>query len=246
MWRSTASSLRPTGLDSTSVTLVVLPAVSISNVTVTCPLDASGSVLKPARADRLVQHVVRAREPLAAQLRRRSAPSRAFATRADTRCPSSRSCRTRRPNRRCRAARHGRRDGIALRLLVQQRQCILERRDAHARGIAFFAIRVADPEQRLNLPDVAVAMDVANDAQRARVLVALELEQQSVAEPLGILIDGVEHGVGARRDCALHEAQRFDLLCLGFAELIQSRAASATCGRAARFGPRCVGRKRGG
>ena len=44
----------------------------------------------------------------------------------------------------------GDRHGVALRLLEQQRERVLERRDAGAGGIAFLAIRIADAEQRLS------------------------------------------------------------------------------------------------
>ena len=64
-------------------------------------------------------------------------------------------------------------------------------------------------------------MNLANHAQRPSVLIALQLEEQPIAEPLRIFIDGFEHFVGARRIGALHEPQRFDLLRLGLAELIE-------------------------
>ena len=114
----------------------------------------------------------------------------------------------------------GDRRGVRFGLLEQQRVRLLESRDAGASGIAFLAIRIADAEQRSHLPDIAIAMSCTNDAQGPHVLIAFELELQSLAEPFGVPIDGLQDGVGIRRIAALDEAQRFDLLLLGLGQLV--------------------------
>ena len=77
------------------------------------------------------------------------------------------------------------------------------------------------PSSARHLPDIAIAMSCTNDAQGPHVLIAFELELQSLAEPFGIPIDGLQDGVGIRRIAALDEAQRFDLLLLGLGQLVQ-------------------------
>src|SRR6185503_18952101 len=184
------------------------------------PTQRFGVGAQAARADRFVQHIVRAREPLPPQLVavRRGAEDLPRALILGARVPGLAECDGPVADV---AQRHRRRGGVALRLLLQEIQRFLERRDAHARGVALFAIRVADPEQRRYLPDVVLTVDLANHAQRPSVLIALQLEEQPVAEPLRIFIDGFEHLVGAWRIGALHEPQRLGLLRLGLAQLVE-------------------------
>src|SRR6185503_1116826 len=153
------------------------------------PTQRFGVGAQAAWADRFVQHIVRAREPLAPQLvavrRRADHLPRALILGARVAGLAERDG----PIADI-AQRHRRRDRVALRLLLQEIERFLERRDAHARGVALFAIRVADSEQRFHLPHVVLAVELANHAQRPSVLIALQLVEQPVTEPLRIFIDG--------------------------------------------------------
>ncbi len=220
MCRSTASSLRPGGLDSTTWTLSLWPCLSRSNLTSTWPDWRVRLLAQASQTDRLAQHVVGSREPLGAKffavrhfaeqlpgapvlgtvvidLRERDFPVAEVAQHF----------------------RHG--ELVGVRLGDQEGERIAQRTRALALGNSLIAEAVTDAHQRPHLPNVVLADGVANRSERARVLIALLLKASAFAQPSRVLVNRAERFVRLRGVAALDEPQRLELLGVGLGGFVQ-------------------------